>query len=261
MAWMMPISGLLLLFAAAMLGGAVNSIAGGGSLVTFPVLVLAGLSPIVANATNNLSMCVGTIGSISGYYQQIKPHRQIVVRLALVSFVGSLIGAILLLTTPETLFYRMVPFLILLAAVLFSAGPSLVRRFRHAEAAVVLSRWALLGQFVIAIYAGYFGAGQGIATLALLTLIGMSHMHEMNGVKSFLSACTNGIAIIPFVIAGVIAWPQALLMSVGAILGGFIGARLAKRVNPDRVRTAVLIFSYGMVAYFFWKVYLAPPQG
>lgn len=258
---MMQFSEIALLFVAAILGGAVNSIAGGGSLVTFPMLILTGLSPIVANATNNLSMCVGTIGSISGYYQQIKPHREIVMRLAWVSFAGSLIGAILLLTTPAALFYRMVPFLILLAAVLFSAGPSLVRRFRHTEATVVLSRWSLLGQFVIAIYAGYFGAGQGIATLALLTLIGMNQMHEMNGVKSFLSACTNGIAIIPFVIVGVIAWPQALLMSMGAILGGFIGARLAKRVDPEKVRTVVLIFSYGMVGYFFWKVYLTPHQG
>ena len=246
------------IFLAATFAGAINSIAGGGALIVFPTLLFVGLSPITANATSNTAMFVGTAASAGGYLDQIKPHKSIVMKLSVASLVGSVIGAVLLLTTPETMFFKLVPFLILTAALLFTFGGRLAGHFRQDDAPVVLTTASLIGQFVISIYGGYFGAGQGFAILALLLIIGFKKIHEMNGIKSFLAACINGIAVVPFVIAGAIAWPQAIVMSVGSILGGFIGARLAQKVNPRRVRKAVLMLAYAMTIYFFWKVYGSP---
>lgn len=248
----------VLMFLAASFAGAINSIAGGGALIVFPTLLFVGLSPITANATSNTAMFLGTLASVGGYLAQIKPHKSIVMKLSVASLLGSVIGAVLLLTTPETMFFKLVPFLILTAALLFTFGNRLAGYFREGDSPVVLSAGALLGQFVISIYGGYFGAGQGFAILALLMLIGFKKIHEMNGVKSFLAACINGIAVVPFVIAGAIAWPHAIVLSAGAILGGFIGARSAQKVNPRRVRKAVLVLAYAMTIYFFWKVYGSP---
>jgi uncharacterized membrane protein YfcA len=247
----------LLIFAVAMAAGAINSIAAGGALLVFPALLLIGLSPITANATTNTAMFFGTLASAGGYVEYIRPYRTIVIKLAALCLVGSVIGAVLLLTTPEGVFFKMVPFLILAAALLFTLGPRMVR-IRNHDAALTLSTAAMIAQFGISIYGGYFGAGQGFAILALLILIGFRNMHAMNGIKTLIAACTNGIAVIPFMIAGVIAWPQAIVMCVGAALGGFVGARLAQKVDPAKVRLAVLALSYSLAGYFFWKAYLAP---
>ncbi len=248
-----------LLFGAALLAGGINSIAGGGALIAFPALLFSGLNPITANATSNTAMFIGTLASAGGYTRQVRAHRTIAIRLASVSLVGSVLGAVLLLTTPASVFFKLVPFLILLAAVLFSIGPNIVRRMPRKEGPVVVSVGALTGQFVVSVYGGYFGAGQGFAILALLTLIGIVNIHEMNGVKSLLAACINGIAVVPFAIAGAIAWPQAVLMSAAAMLGGYVGARVAQRIDPGKVRVAVLVLAYLMAGYFFYKAYFAKP--
>jgi uncharacterized membrane protein YfcA len=244
-----------LLFLAALVAGAINSIAGGGALITFPALLFSGVSPITANATSNTAMFLGTAASAGGYLKQLKSHRSIALKLALVSLVGSILGAILLLNTSDHIFFKLVPFLILTAALLFTFGPQLNRTLKRTEGAIHLSTGLLIGEFVVSIYGGYFGAGQGFAILALLTLVGLENIHELNGVKSFLAAVINGIAVIPFALAHAIAWPQAGLMSVAAMLGGFFGARLAQRINPQLVRRAVLVLAYLLASYFFYRAY------
>jgi uncharacterized membrane protein YfcA len=249
------------LFVAALLAGMINSIAGGGALITFPALLFSGVSPIMANATSNTAMAFATLASAGGYMEQVKSHRQIALRLALVSLIGSVIGAVLLLFTSAGIFFKLVPFLILLAALLFTFGPQLNRHLPRKQTGVHLSAALLFGEFVVSIYGGYFGAGQGFAILALLTLVGIENIHEMNGVKSLLAAVINGIAVVPFWIAHAIAWPQAILMSVAGIVGGFIGARVAQKVNPAVVRRAVLVLAYVLASYFFYRAYFETPAG
>jgi uncharacterized membrane protein YfcA len=248
------------LFCAALLAGMINSIAGGGALVTFPALLFSGVSPVVANATSNTAMFLGTAASAGGYLKQVKTHRVIATRLAMVSLVGSVIGAVLLLSTSDTMFFKLVPFLILFAALLFTFGPQLSRRLPRKHGAIHLSAGLLVGEFAVSVYGGYFGAGQGFAILALLTLVGIQDIHEMNGVKSLLAAVINGIAVVPFAFAHAIAIPQAAVMSIAAMLGGFVGARLAQKVNPTIVRRAVLVLAYVLASYFFYRAYFSAPS-
>ena len=250
-----PFGVFAVLFLAALVAGGINSIAGGGALITFPALLFSGVSPIVANATSNTAMFLGTAASAGGYMKQVKSHRNIAMKLALVSVVGSVIGAVLLLHTSDHFFFKLVPFLILTAALLFTFGPQLSRRSKREPGVVQLSPGLIIGEFMVSIYGGYFGAGQGFAILALLTLIGLENIHELNGVKSLLAAVINGIAVVPFALAHAIAWPQAALMSVAAMLGGFFGARIAQRINPQLVRRAVLVLAYVLAGYFFYRAY------
>jgi hypothetical protein len=246
---------LSLAFAAGAAAGGVNAIAGGGALIAFPALLMTGLSPISANATTNAAVFFGTLASAGGYVEQVRPYRTISMKLACMSLAGGLIGAVLMLTTAERVFIQLVPLLILVAALLFTFGPRVARLIPSASGTIALSPWTLAGHFAISVYGGYFGAGQGFAILALLTLIGFRKMHEMNGIKSFLATCTNGMALIPFMVAGSIAWREALVMSIGTMAGGYAGAALAQRVPPERVRHAVVTLAYMLVAYFFFKVY------
>jgi uncharacterized membrane protein YfcA len=254
-----PLGIYAILFFAAVLAGVINSIAGGGALITFPALLFSGVSPITANATSNTATFLGTAASAGGYLRQLRTHRKIAVRLAGVSLVGSLLGAILLLNTSDSVFFKLVPFLILIAALLFTFGPRLAKMMPRRHGPINLSIPLLIGEFCVSIYGGYFGAGQGFAILALLTLIGIENIHELNGVKSALAAVINGVAVIPFVIAHAIAWHQAILMSIGAMLGGYVGARVAQKVDPNLVRGAVLVLAYVMASYFFYRAYFAGP--
>lgn len=238
----------LLLLGAAVLGGAINSVAGGGSFLTFPALIFAGVPAIPANATNNTAMWLGNIASAQGYREEIRTYRGVVVPAIVVSLIGSLIGAVMLLHTPAHLFDRMIPWLLLFATVVFAISPLITPQ----EAAKdVHSPWQLFVQFIVSVYGGYFGAGIGILMLAILAFSGLPSMSAMNGVKNLLTIVINGIAVVPFVIAGIIVWPVALLMAVFTMLGGYVGARLARRVPSRVIRQIVLAIGAGMTAYFF----------
>ena len=247
----------LLLFAVATLAGAINAVAGGGSFITFPVLLFAGLPGIAANATNNTAMWLGTAASAAGYRAELQQTKAVNLRLVLASSTGSLIGAILVLMTPEVAFLRAVPFLLLIATLLFTFGPRFARHRGVAHDPLVIPDWVLPVQFLLGIYGGYFGAGVGIATLAVLVQIGFTCIHQMNGLKTLLTACMNGVAVVPFAIAGAIVWHWALVMCIGAIIGGYLGARLARRASPVLVRKIVVVIASGMTVYFFWKVYFS----
>jgi uncharacterized protein len=233
---------------AAFAAGAMNSVAGGGSFLSFPALLFAGVAPITANATNNAAMWVGTIGGARGYREEIVAHRHLLLPVIAVSVAGSLIGASLLLLTPNTVFERLIPWLLLFATAVFIVSPWLVRKTgeapRHAP-------WQLAIQFCVAIYGGYFGAGMGILMLAILAFSGLPNFNAQNAIKNVLSVVINGVALVPFVIARVVDWRFAVPMAVVALLGGYFGARFFRR-KPQRVaRTTVIVIGITMTLVFF----------
>jgi hypothetical protein len=236
----------------ALLGGAINSVAGGGSFLTFPTLIFAGVPAISANATNNTAMWVGVLGSARGYREEIRAHRGILLPAILVSLAGALIGAVLLLKTPPTIFERLIPYLLLFATVVFALSPYFTKPHDGGRARSH-SPIALALQFLVAIYGGYFGAGMGILMLAILGFSGLPNMNAMNGIKNALAIVINGVAIVPFFIAGVINWPLALLMAVFATAGGYLGSRLFRRVPSKVTRVIVIAIGVAMTAYFFLR--------
>ncbi len=245
---------LLFAFAAAVLAGALNSVAGGGSFISFPALLFVGLPPIVANATNNTAMWMGTLSTVGGYREEFGAGLRRFVPALAIAAAGGAVGAVLLLVTPEATFTRMIPYLLLLATVIFATSDLLRRALRgSAEARGDISTRLFAPLFAVAVYGGYFGAGVSIVILALLAMSGWSAIHRMNAVKALLTACINGVAVIPFALAGKIAWTVAILVAAGAMLGGYFGARLARRVAPRIVRVCVVLIGAVMTLYFFLR--------
>ena len=238
---------------AALVAGAINSVAGGGSFITFPTLIFMGVPPISANATNNTAMWVGNIGSARGYKEEVRQYRRLLLPAAIVSLTGSLFGALLLLHTPPAVFERLIPFLLLFATIIFAASPYFVRQ--HDEGARSHSPVQLAIQLAVSVYGGYFGAGMGILMLAILGFSGLPNINAMNAVKNVLSVVINGVALIPFVFARIIDWPVALLMAVFAVLGGYLGSRLFRLVPSNITRLIIIAIGVGMTAYFFIKTF------
>jgi uncharacterized protein len=179
--------------------------------------------------------------------------RRELVPLGIASVAGGLVGSVLLLRTSDRTFVLLIPWLLLLAASLFSFGGYVTRRVSaRAQASL---RFAVIVQLVISLYGGYFGGGMGIMMLAVLSLLGMSDIHRMNALKTALATLINGIAVIAFILAGAVDWPPGAVMIVGGILGGYAGASVARKVSPARVRVVVLIVAWTMTAYFFWRTY------
>ncbi len=254
----MTLSITALLFGAAFLAGALNSVAGGGSFISFPALLFAGISPVVANATNTVGVWPGGVASAYAYRNDLEQPRAVLIALSAASFVGGGAGALLLLHTRESTFVRLIPWLLLLASAVFTAGGRVASELR-ARGVRGDGRFALAGttlfQLVVSIYGGYFGAGMGILMLAALSMMGMTNIHAMNGLKTILSTLINGVAVVAFILAGAVAWGPAVVMIVGGIAGGFLGAKLARRVAPGTVRKLVLGVAWGMTIYFFVKTY------
>ena len=251
-----------LLFSAGAVAGALNSVAGGGSFVSFPTLLFTGVPAIPANATNTIALQPGAMASAWAYRRQFSAHRAAVVALGAVSLAGGLVGALLLLKTPERTFLWILPWLLLFATLLFSFGPALTKRLReHARGpggpggARSRTAWLVVAaiQFAIAVYGGYFGGGIGIMMLAALSLSGMTNIHEMNAFKTLLGSVINGVAVVAFIVAGVVHWPQGLTMMAGAVLGGYFGAHWAQRVDPKLVRALVIVTGAAMTGYFFLR--------
>jgi uncharacterized protein len=243
---------------AAAAAGAVNAVAGGGTLITFPALVLFGTPPLVANATSTLALVFGTAGSIYGYRRQIVTVRPWLKRFVPVSLVGGLIGAVLLTLTEAKVFARMVPFLILFATIVFVAQGAF-RRFAGFDNKVVAAphhysvSGAIVFQLVVAIYGGYFGAGIGILMLASLGFLGLSNIHEMNGLKTVLGSLINLVAALYFIFAGLIHWPKAGIMTAGALAGYFLGAHYSQRISQQRVRQIITTIGFTLSAVIFYK--------
>lgn len=258
----------LLLFITAALGGAVNSVAGGGTLLTFPALLWVGhTTPLlfwgdqvekIANATSTVALWPGQLGSLWGYRKEIKESRKAILRLGAPSLIGGALGAYLLLRTPSKTFAHLVPFLILTATLLFLIQEPLSRwqRARSANVdptarrddALPTGAWAgvIFFQFLVAIYGGYFGAGIGILMLAALGFMGFTNIHHMNGLKNINGLCINLVAAIIFIVKGLVDWHIALLMASGAILGGYFGAGTARRIGQRNVRRIVIFIGFAL---------------
>jgi len=246
----------LLLLCSAMLAGALNGIAGGGSFIAFPALIFTGVQPIAANATNNAALWLGALASVRAYRSELSTQPRELIMLSATSLIGGVLGSVALLYTPQTLFTKLIPYLLLLATLLFTFSKPLTTwlRARHQKLSNTESLpmpGILLLQLVIATYGGFFGGGIGILMLATLALMGIENIHTMNAFKTLLATCINGVALIPFIIAGVIAWPQAVLMSIGAMLGGYFSAHYARRLKPEWVRHFVIGVGFSMTIYFF----------
>ena len=242
----------------AIVAGAINSVAGGGSFLTFPALMFCGVTPIRANATNTVALWFGSLASVGAYRSQLGGQRRALITLLITSLVGGLAGALLLLKTPDATFKLLLPWLLLVATLIFIFGKHLttaLRRMVHLDINQPQSIVPFLVgsglQLVIAVYGGFFGGGIGILMLALLTLLGYVEIHIMNGLKTVLASTINGVAVIAFIWAGVVAWPQALVMIVGSILGGYSGAVIAQRVSGEVIRRVVIAVGLSMTVYFF----------
>jgi len=251
---------LLVLSAAA--AGAINAVAGGGTLITFPALLLARTPTVIANATSTLALVLGTSGGVLGYRRQLASVRPWLTRFVPVSVVGGLLGAILLTVTGEAIFSHLVPFLLLFATLVF-LGQGVFRRLAGFEANGAAlhphSRevWvAVLYQFLVAVYGGYFGAGIGILMLASLGFIGLTDIHEMNALKTVLGSLINLVAAIYFIFAGLISWPKAGVMTVGAIVGYFLGAHYAQRIPQKRVRQIITAIGFIISGVLFYRQFL-----
>jgi uncharacterized membrane protein YfcA len=245
------------LFVAAMVAGAVNSVAGGGSLISFPALVASGVTAKLANATNTAALWPGSVSSAITYRSQMSRYRSLLPTLILPSAAGGLLGAFVLVSTPQALFDRIVPFLVLFATILFAFRDHVKRWSGSArledQVGITGRIWGFLFQFMVATYGGYFGAGIGILMLASLSVMGLHDIHGMNAIKTILAAVINIIAFVFFAIKGLVVWPLALLMAVGAILGGHLGARTAMRVDPRWV--SMFVIAVGLVVSVWLFVY------
>jgi len=253
----------LVLFAAACVAGGMNSIAGGGTILTFPALLAFGMPSIQANATSTLALLIGIGGSLYGYRRHLPAAKPWLKNFAPVSVIGGLLGAWLLTRTEEKFFDQLVPFLILFATVLFLlndafrrlAGIEAVAAGKSPHAAGTAA--ALLLQFGVSIYGGYFGAGIGILMLATMGLLGLHHIHEMNAIKTVLATLINVVAAGYFVFAGLIIWPQAVIMTLGATLGYYLGSHMAQKITQQQVRNIVGLIGVSLSLVFFWREFLA----
>ena len=279
----------ILLWIAAALGGAVNAVAGGGTLLTFPALLWAGQLEIVANATSTVALWPGAASSFWAYRSELGCSRREIALVSVPSFIGGILGSILLVSTSNDSFARVVPFLILLATTLFIVQEPLSRWLRRRSASNALApaatpggpyrgvqatddaaeprppqapianpppkatraRWGtvLVIQFAVGVYGGYFGAGIGILMLAAFGLLGLTNIHHMNALKNLNGMCINGIAAALFVAKGLVRWDIALLMAAGAIFGGYAGAGTARRIGQKNVRRLIILIG---VALTLW---------
>jgi uncharacterized membrane protein YfcA len=226
--------------------GAMNALAGGGTILTFPALLLLGESARVANATSTVALLPGAAASLAGYRREVSTHRRWLGTLVVPSLLGGAAGSLLLLATPEKVFARLAPWLVLFATGLFAfqswraarrpAGPAPAPGDGGRRGAIA---WA--AQFGVALYGGYFGAGIGILMLVVLGYLGLSDIHAMNGLKNFFGICINAVAAAIFVAGGLVDWPAALVVLAGAVAGGWTGAHFGRWIGPQRARAAVVV--------------------
>jgi len=254
----MDVFHLAIIFCAGAIAGLMNAIAGGGTIITFPALILAGITPLAANATSTVALLPSALGYTFAYRRNIGAVWRWIKMFAVVSLIGGLIGGILLVHTPPALFDWLVPFLILLATVLFTAHSFFSKLFRlevrhHKEHHVSWLIGAVSFQFVVSIYGGYFGAGIGILMLATLGMLGVGDIHEMNTVKGVLGFLINIVAAIYFMKSGFVHWAAAGVMALGSVTGGYSGARFAQRIPQKTVRRLITAIGVGLTLYMFIK--------
>lgn len=255
---------LLSVMAAAFAAGAINSIAGGGTLVSFPALLGIGLTGQQANVTSTLALLPGSFGGFWGHRDDLAGTKTFAARLVPVSLLGGALGAWAMLSTPQKVFDQLVPWLILVATILLALNDPVGRLLKKLGGHERTTGWwvgAIAFQFIVGIYGGYFGAGIGILMLAALSLLGLTDIHQMNGLKNLLALCMNGVAFLAFLAMeylrhpGNIQWKIAAFMAVAAGLGGLFGSHMAHRVGRQTVRVGVISIGFILAAWYFFKIY------
>lgn len=254
-----------LLFGAAFLAGVVNSVAGGGTLITFPALLAAGLPAVTANATSTVALVPGSLSAFWGYRSEVHGEGRLLLAMAIPSLVGGTLGALAADRTGDALFAKLAPLLVLGATVLFMAQDPLRRWSRAVQPAGAAGRRSAaqlaalaIFQLFVALYGGFFGAGIGILMLAALGIAGLTNIHRMNGLKNLAAVCINGLAALTFALKGRVEWPIASFMMVGGILGGYAGAGLAQRLDQRIVRRVVTVIGLSISAHLFLRLFARP---
>jgi uncharacterized membrane protein YfcA len=247
------------LFVASFLAGALNAMAGGGSFLSFPALLGVGVPPIQANATNTVALWPGQLTSIAAYWEDLKHNVRLLIPLCIAAAIGGLTGGIVLLRTGQATFLQLVPWLLLVAALLFwASGPVSrwlqIRNLEKPHPARGPSQIPLfLGMVVVCFYIGYFGAGAGFLVMSLLALFGIENINQINALKVCTTTLANGVAVVTFIVEKQVLWQHCILMMITAAAGGYLGARYSRGLNPRLMRAAVVVIGLSMSAYFFWK--------
>jgi len=248
----------ILLFLAAAIAGTLNAVAGGGSFISFPVLLFTGVPAVEANATNTVALWPGLTASTVAYLKRLDIPPRLLIPLLLTSLAGGWAGALLLLRTPQHTFLHLVPWLLLAGTLLFAFGNN-IRSIAGQAAAVDDLRkisWQAITvtsivELLVAVYGGYFGAGIGFITLGMLAALGMQDIHAMGAIRTLLAVAINAAAVVTFIVADAILWPQCVVMIAGALVGGWFGAHYAQKADPAKMRYVVIGVGIVMTAYFF----------
>jgi uncharacterized protein len=257
----LPVGQAIFLLVAAGVAGALNALAGGGSFISFPALLFLRIPAVLANATNTVALWPGLAASTVAYLKRLNAPLRILIPLLITSIGGGWAGAVLLLRTPQHTFLRLVPWLLLSGTLLFAFGNSI--RAVAGKTAVVddlrnLSWQAILmssiAELLVSVYGGYFGAGIGFMTLAMLAMLGMRDIHAMGAIRTLLAVAINAAAVITFIVAGAVLWRECTVMIAGSLAGGWFGAHYAQKADPRKVRIAVIGAGISMSAYFFITV-------
>ncbi len=254
--------GIVIVACGAFVAGGMNALAGGGTLFSFPALLAAGVPPVAANASNNVALWPASLSSAWVYRKELGKHRSWVIGLTIVATVGGILGGLLLLAISNQTFSRLIPWLLLTATILFAFSKQISLMVARAKAHMGLqpgagqgnSKSGLFFQFLVCVYGGFFGAGQGILTLAALSIQGVDDIQEINGLKNWISAITYTVSSITFIIAGAVTWPYTLLMIVTATIGGLAGAKLALYLPAVWLKRFVIAVGTIMTILYFFKV-------
>lgn len=242
-----------LIIFAAFGAGVLNTIAGGGTFLTFPALVFIGVPPVIANATSGVAVFPGYLSGALGFKKELAVFdRKQLIRLSVITILGGLVGSLLLLVSSNQAFSIIVPFLLFGATLTFLFGEQ-IRNWAESKSRSV-TPFGAMGLFLVSIYGGYFNGGLGIILLALFALWAMHDIHEMNGLKNGLSFVLSAISVVVFAIGGLIEWHYAIVMMVAATIGGYAGAPIARAMPKKAVRTLIAIVGFSMSAIFFWRL-------
>jgi uncharacterized membrane protein YfcA len=246
------------LFFVAGIAGILNALAGGGSFISFPALLFTGVPPVQANATNTVALWPGLAASASAYLKRLDVPKKLLIPLLVTSVVGGWVGALLLLKTPQRTFLHFVPWLLLSGTLLFAFGNKIRAIGGKSAVSDDLRKvsWRPITacsfiELVLAVYGGYFGAGIGFVMLGMFAALGMRDIHAMGAIRTLLAAAINAAAVVAFIVAGAVLWPQFAVMVVGALVGGWFGAHYAQKADPGKVRVLVIGVGLAMSAYFF----------
>lgn len=249
--WQIALVGIAAFFA-----GAMNSVAGGGTFFSFPALLAVGVPPVVANASNSVALWPASLSGAWAYREELARYKRYLIPLGIASLLGGAAGGLLLLNIQDATFSKLIPWLLLFATLLFAFSGKISGWLRGAQAGQPRnSATALAGHAVVSVYGGFFGAGMGILMLASLAIAGHDDVHEINAIKNLLSAVIYSVTVLTFIIAGAVDWPYTLLMAATAILGGYLGARFARRIPALWLRRFIIVVGFVLTGIYFFKMY------